>query len=131
MYTRMIQVPQRSFFLLAARGVGKSTWARSRLPDALHLDLLDEALFTDFLAYPSLFGRIVSRRRSGDWVVVDKVQRIPSLLNEVHRHIEERGIRFALLGSNARKPKTSGTNLLAGRALRKVHVPPYRHRTRR
>lgn len=122
-YTRLIQVPERSFFLLGARGVGKSTWARSMLPDALRLDLLDEALFTDLLADPSLFGRIVSGRRSGEWVVVDEIQRIPSLLNEVHRHIEERGIRFALLGSSARKLKTAGTNLLAGRALRKVMHP--------
>ena len=116
MYTRLNQVPQRSFFLLGARGVGKSTWARSMLPDALLLDLLDEALFTDLLADPSLFARIVSGRRSGEWVVVDEIQRIPSLLNEVHRHIEERGVRFALLGSSARKLKTAGTNLLAGRA---------------
>ncbi len=38
-------------------------------------------------------------------------------------HIEESGIRFALLGSSARKLKTAGTNLLAGRALRKVMYP--------
>ncbi len=93
------------------------------LPDALRLDLLDEALFTDLLADPSLFARIVSGRRSGEWVVVDEIQRIPSLLNEVQRHIEERGVRFALLGSSARKLKTAGTNLLAGRALRKVMQP--------
>ena len=122
-YTRLTQVPRQSFFLLGVRGVGKSTWARSMLPDALRLDLLDETLFTDLLADPSLFGRIVSGRRSGDWVVVDEIQRIPNLLNEVHRHIEERGVRFALLGSSARKLKTAGTNLLAGRALRKLMYP--------
>ena len=51
------------------------------------------------------------------------MQRIPSLLNEVHRLIAERGVRFALLGSSARKLKTAGTNLLAGRALRKAMHP--------
>ena len=56
-------------------------------------------------------------------MVIDEVQRIPNLLNEVHRHIEERGVRFALLGSSARKLKTAGTNLLAGRALHKVMYP--------
>jgi len=45
------------------------------------------------------------------------------LLNEVHRFIEERGLRFALLGSSARKLKAAGTNLLAGRALRKQMFP--------
>lgn len=105
------------------RGVGKSTWVRQALPDALRLDLLDEALFIDLLAEPSLFRQLLSGVGSGQWVVVDEIQRIPSLLNEVHRLIEERGTRFALLGSSARKLKTSGTNLLAGRALRKAMHP--------
>ena len=61
--------------------------------------------------------------RKDEWVVIDEIQRIPSLLNEVHRLIEERGLRFALLGSSARKLKTAGTNLLAGRASRKAMYP--------
>ena len=122
-YTRLAQVPDRSFFLLGLRGVGKSTWARSALPGALRLDLLDEALYMDLLADPSLFRHLLSDVARGEWVVVDEVQRIPALLNEVHRLIEERGVRFALLGSSARKLKTAGTNLLAGRALRKAMHP--------
>ena len=123
MYTRLAQVPEQSFFLLGMRGVGKSTWARQALPGALRLDLLDEALFTDLLADPALFRQLLSGVGPSEWVVVDEVQRIPSLLNEVHRMIEERGVRFALLGSSARKLKTAGTNLLAGRALRKAMHP--------
>ena len=122
-YTRLARVPEQSFFLLGMRGAGKSTWARQVLPDAQRLDLLDEALFTDLLADPSLFRQLLSGVGPGEWVVVDEVQRIPSLLNEVHRMIEERGVRFALLGSSARKLKTAGTNLLAGRALRKAMHP--------
>ena len=122
-YTRLARVPEQSFFLLGMRGVGKSTWARQVLPDAQRLDLLDEALFADLLADPSLFRQLLSGVGPGEWVVVDEVQRIPSLLNEVHRMIEERGVRFALLGSSARKLKTAGTNLLAGRALRKAMHP--------
>lgn len=116
-------MPGRSFFLLGMRGVGKSTWARLALPEARRVDLLDEALFTDLLADPSLFGQMLSGAGEGDWVVVDEVQRLPSLLNEVHRMIEERGVRFALLGSSARKLTAAGTNLLAGRALRKAMHP--------
>ena len=123
LYTRLAQVPKQSFFLLGMRGVGKSTRARQALPDALRLDLLDETLFTDLLADPSLFRQLLSGVGPGEWVVVDEVQRIPSLLNEVHRLIEERGVCFALLGSSARKLKTAGTNLLAGRALRKAMHP--------
>lgn len=122
-YTRPLPVPERSFFLFGVRGVGKSTWVRMMLPDATRFDLLDEALFTDLLADPALFGNLLSGVEPGHWVVVDEVQRIPALLNEVHRQIEERGIRFALLGSSARTLKTAGTNLLAGRAARKAIYP--------
>ena len=59
----------------------------------------------------------------GSWVVVDEIQRLPNLLNEVHRHIEERRLNFALLGSSARKLKAAGVNLLAGRALHKTMHP--------
>jgi predicted AAA+ superfamily ATPase len=48
---------------------------------------------------------------------------LSSLLNEVHRSIEDRRLRFALLGSSARKLKRAGTNLLAGRALRRIMLP--------
>ena len=122
-YSRITRLPSRSFFLFGVRGVGKSSWARVTLPDALRLDLLDEALFHDLLADPSLFRQLVSAVTPGDWVVIDEVQRVPALLNEVHRLIEERGLRFALLGSSARKLKTAGTNLLAGRAVRKAMYP--------
>ena len=122
-YKRLARVPEQSFFLLGMRGVGKSTWARQTFPDAPRLDLLDEVLFADLLAEPALFQQLLSGVGPGQWVVVDEIQRIPSLLNEVHRQIEERGVRFALLGSSARKLKTAGTNLLAGRALRKAMHP--------
>lgn len=114
---------EQSFFLLGIRGVGKSTWVREALPGALRIDLLDEALFTDLLADTALFRQMLAQQQTGDWVVVDEVQRIPALLNEIHRLIEERGIKFALLGSSARKLKTAGTNLLAGRALNKAMHP--------
>ena len=123
LYSRLAELPDQSFFLLGMRGVGKSTWIRQALPEARRFDLLDEALFTDLLADPALFGRLASSAGPGDWVVVDEVQRLPGLLNEVHRLISERGVRFALLGSSARKLKTAGTNLLAGRALRKTMHP--------
>ena len=56
-------------------------------------------------------------------VVIDEVQRLPILLNEVHRLIEERGIRFLLTGSSARKLRQGGVNLLGGRA-RTRHLHP-------
>jgi predicted AAA+ superfamily ATPase len=115
--------PKQSFFLFGMRGVGKSTWAEQAFPDACRFDLLDEGLFQSYLRDPGLFGRELLRIPRGQTVVVDEVQRLPALLNEVHRFIEKAGLRFALLGSSARKLKQAGTNLLAGRALRRLMFP--------
>ena len=123
LFPRLTRPPRRSFFLLGVRGVGKSTWARRQFPDAPRIDLLDEARYNDYLADPSLFAADLESAPSGSWIVVDEIQRLPNLLNEVHRFIEERRLKFALLGSSARKLKAAGVNLLAGRALRKVMHP--------
>lgn len=123
LYTRLTSRPQRSFFLFGIRGVGKSTWARSALPDAARFDLLDEALFHELIGRPGRFAELVAGVPDEKWIVVDEVQRAPALLNEVHRLIEERGRRFALLGSSARKLRAAETNLLAGRAMRKEMFP--------
>ena len=52
-----------------------------------------------------------------EWIIIDEVQKIPELLNEVHRLIEESRYKFILTGSSARTLKRKGVNLLAGRAL--------------
>ena len=114
-YTRLLKLPARSFFLFGMRGVGKSTWVRQALPEAARIDLLDEGLYQSYLRDPGLFGRELARVPAKHWVIVDEVQRLPNLLNDVHRFIEERHLRFALLGSSARKLKHAGVNLLAGR----------------
>lgn len=57
------------------------------------------------------------------WVVIDEIQRLPDLLNEVHRLIEARRLRFVLTGSSARKLRRRGVNLLAGRALTRFMHP--------
>jgi predicted AAA+ superfamily ATPase len=60
-------------------------------------------------------------------VVIDEVQRIPDLLNEVHRLIETKGVRFLLTGSSARKLRRGGINLLGGRARTK-YLHPLTHK---
>ena len=122
-YPRLLRPPRQSFFLLGVRGAGKSTWARKHFPDALRIDLLDEARYHDYLTDPSLFAGELQTVAAGSWVVVDEVQRLPNLLNEVHRFIEDRRLKFALLGSSARKLKAAGVNLLAGRALHRTMHP--------
>ena len=122
-YSRLTRTPRQSFLLLGVRGAGKSTWARRQFPDAPRIDLLDEGRYQDYLVDPPLFAAELETVPAGSWVVVDEIQRLPNLLNEVHRFIEDRRLRFALLGSSARKLKAAGVNLLAGRALRKVMHP--------
>ena len=122
-YSRLTRPPRQSFFLLGVRGAGKSTWVRAQFPEAPRIDLLDEARYQDYLVSPSLFAAELETAPPGSWVVVDEIQRLPNLLNEVHRFIEERRLKFALLGSSARKLKAAGVNLLAGRALHKTMHP--------
>ena len=120
---RAIGKPRQSFFLFGPRGTGKTTWVRHEFPDAHVIDLLDEALYQSLLADVSRFAAELRSRPDGSWVFVDEIQRLPNLLNEVHRAIEERGLRFVLTGSSARKLRRSGVNLLAGRALRRTMYP--------
>lgn len=55
--------------------------------------------------------------------MIDEIQKLPQLLDVVHLGIEEHKIKFALIGSSARKLRKSGTNLLAGRAILKNLFP--------
>lgn len=123
MYSRIIEAPKKSFFLLGPRGTGKSTWLRSTFPDAHVINLLAEDTYQRLLASPGLFADELRAVPSGKWVVVDEVQRLPHLLNEVHRFIEEKRLQFVLCGSSARKLKRTGVNLLAGRALHRSMHP--------
>lgn len=118
---------ERSFFLFGARGTGKTHLLRRIFKDAptIWLDLLRDDEVLELTRNPSILESRLRRSISSStgplWVVIDEVQKVPSLLNEVHRILEEpeyQGkIKFALTGSSARKLKRGGANLLAGRAL--------------
>jgi predicted AAA+ superfamily ATPase len=123
MLKRILAPPSQSFFLLGPRGTGKSTWLRTLFPEAHVIDLLSEATYQDLLANSGLFASRLRAVPSGKWVVIDEVQRLPALLNEVHRFIEKKQLKFVLCGSSARKLKRAGVNLLAGRALNRSMHP--------
>jgi predicted AAA+ superfamily ATPase len=123
MLKRILKAPQQSFFLMGPRGSGKSTWLRAIFPDAYIIDLLSEDTYQRLLASPGQFADELRAVSSDQWVIVDEVQRLPGLLNEVHRFIEEKRLRFVLCGSSARKLKRAGINLLAGRALHRSMHP--------
>ena len=121
--SRIIKAPEQSFFLLGPRGSGKSTWLRATFPDAHVIDLLSEETYQRLLANPGHFADELRAVPTGRWVIVDEVQRLPNLLNEVHRFMEEKRLNFVLCGSSARKLKRAGVNLLAGRALHRAMHP--------
>jgi len=118
-------VTGKSHFLFGPRQTGKTFLVRQTLPEVRRYDLLDSSVY---LALSQRPGRLVEELTPRDRVVViDEVQRLPMLLNEVHRLIEERGIRFLLTGSSARKLRQGGVNLLGGRArTRYLHPLTYR-----
>lgn len=117
MYSRLLAPPNgKSFFLFGPRGTGKTTWVRDRFPGALHVDLLESRLFNQLTADPQRLSELVPATHA-DYVVIDEVQKVPALLDEVHRLIERRRLKFILTGSSARKLRRHSLNLLAGRAL--------------
>lgn len=120
---RLFIAPNQSFFLLGPRGSGKSTWLKATFPDAHLIDLLSEETYQRLLANPGQFADELRALPADRWIIVDEVQRLPNLLNEVHRLIEAKRQRFVLCGSSARKLKRAGVNLLAGRALRRAMHP--------
>ncbi|MEK9145964.1 MAG: DUF4143 domain-containing protein, partial [Elusimicrobiota bacterium] len=88
-------------------------------PDSPKYDLLLSDEYRRLRADPSLLRQDLAARPPKDKpVVIDEVQLIPELLNEVQWLIVNRGIRFILCGSSARKLKRGGGNLLGGRAMR-------------
>jgi predicted AAA+ superfamily ATPase len=113
---RHITIPDGSFFLFGPRGTGKSTFVKTLIDrDVLYVDFLDPETFRTYSAFPETLIKTVDATQPV-LVIVDEVQKVPSLLDVVHKIMEEKKIRFILTGSGARKLKKSGADLLGGRA---------------
>lgn len=84
-------------------------------------DLLHSGVFQRLSARPSLVREeLLPCDRV---VVIDEIQKLPALLDEVQAAIEERGVRFLLTGSSARKLRRAHTSLMAGRARTRALHP--------
>ena len=117
---------RRSVLLFGPRQTGKSTYVRQQLADTvtLSLSLLDQGLYTAVLADPTRIRQEIEARDLRDTVIcIDEIQKCPTLMDEVHLMIEERGIRFLLTGSSARSLKRKGVNMLGGRGSDRVMHP--------
>jgi len=122
---RILDLPnllqKKSYFLFGPRQTGKTFLVHKTLKGARIYDLLDTSVYLSLSQNP---GRIAQELTPQDKIVViDEIQRLPILLNEVHRLIEEYGTRFLLTGSSARKLRRGGVNLLGGRARTKYLHP--------
>jgi predicted AAA+ superfamily ATPase len=122
MISRNIHLPPSSAFLFGPRGTGKTLWLKASYPDAIYIDLLDASTALRLTAQPGRLTEFIPPDYRGT-VIIDEVQKIPALLDEVHRLIEGTLTRFILTGSSPRKLRKLGTNLLAGRALTRNSFP--------
>lgn len=120
MISRIIQLSKEledSIFLFGARQTGKSTALRQQFPKEIYIDLLDSDVRNRLERRPALLYEMLKDKGEGTIVIIDEIPEVPKLLNEVHRLITEKNLRFVLCGSSARKLKRKGTNTLGGRAF--------------
>jgi predicted AAA+ superfamily ATPase len=128
-YPRLLNLPkEHSLFLFGARNTGKSTLVNDVYADASILfDLLDKKLEARFLRNPDeLHDIVIGLPETTTHVIIDEVQKIPALLDVVHRLMGKTSTCFIMTGSSARKLKQGGANLLAGRAF-VYHMYPLTH----
>ncbi len=112
---------KKSLFLFGPRQTGKTSLIKNTLPGIRVYDLLDSDIYLTLSREPK---RLEEELRPGERIIViDEIQRLPFLLNEVHRLIETYGVHFLLTGSSARKLRRGGINLLGGRARSRYMHP--------
>lgn len=111
---------KKSFFLLGPRATGKSSLIKEELGDqAIIFNLLRSDIYLRLSASPWELEAMINAKldqQGANFIVIDEIQKVPHLLDEVHRLIEDKKMRFLLTGSSARKLKHGHANLLAGRA---------------
>lgn len=117
----------RSVLLLGPRQTGKSTLMAALSPD-LSINLAHEPTYLEFARNPAeLEERLAALppRKPRSTVLLDEVQRLPSVLNTAQALLDRPGnrLRFLLTGSSARKLRRGNANLLPGR-IHTYHLGP-------
>jgi predicted AAA+ superfamily ATPase len=120
MYKRILQkiLPlDISCFLLGPRQCGKTTILKE-LASTAYINLLNSKVFIKYNRMPSiLHDEVTALPNKQGVVIVDEIQKIPVLLDEVQRCMDDfPDLRFILSGSSARKLRRGSANLLGGRA---------------
>lgn len=120
-----LKLPEKqSCFLWGARKTGKSTYLKKCFPNALYIDLLQADIYQIYFQHPERLREEINAQNKVSTIIIDEVQKVPLLLDEVHHLIESNkflannSLQFILCGSSARRLKSTGANLLGGRAWR-------------
>jgi predicted AAA+ superfamily ATPase len=111
----------QSAFLWGPRKTGKSTFLKDTFQNSTTYDFLKTDLALELTKRPSLLREQLLAKDAASLehpIILDEVQKVPQVLNEVHWLIENKGLRFILCGSSARKLRRGKSNLLGGRAWR-------------
>ena len=116
------RLKKKSLFLLGPRQTGKTSLITQTLGKFRTYDLLDSDVYLTLSREPKRLEQEL--RPKEKIIIIDEVQKLPFLLNEVHRIIEKYKINFLLTGSSARKLRRKGVNLLGGRA-RSEYLHPF------
>lgn len=111
-----------STFLFGPRLTGKTTLLKTLSYDS-YFDLLNTDQELLYRANPHRFWEEIQLLKENSVIVIDEIQKIPSLLNYVQMGMDRFNYRFILSGSSARKLKRGGANLLGGRAVER-HLHP-------
>ena len=115
---------QKSLFLFGPRQTGKTSLINETLGGFRVYDLLDSDVYLTLSREPKRLEQEL--RKNEKIVIIDEIQKLPFLLDEVHRIIEKYKVNFLLTGSSARKLRRGGVNLLGGRARsRNLHPLTY------
>lgn len=85
---------KHSYFLLGPRGTGKSSWLKQQYNENNYIDFFDDEIFNNLNADPKKISDYITDSRLP--IVIDEVQKIPHLLDEVHRLIEKKNYKFVL-----------------------------------
>ncbi|MEI6425245.1 MAG: DUF4143 domain-containing protein [Lentisphaerota bacterium] len=125
MFKRILKISienNNSAFLWGPRKTGKSFFLGQLFPESTSFDFLKADVLFRIAKNPSLLRQeLLYLESSGKLIqpiILDEVQKVPSILDEVHWMIENKKWQFILCGSSPRKLKRGHANLLGGRAWR-------------
>lgn len=114
-------IKRKGVLLLGPRRTGKSFYIRNQIKPDKYINLLEADTFRNYSARPEMLREIITKKDK--IVAIDEIQKLPSLMDEIHSLIESTDIKFVLTGSSARKLTNNHTSLMAGRVKKIIFHP--------